>query len=244
MPLCPNCNAEVYETEDLCWNCGWQLHDPLNPASVPPLPPARGHDDTPFPLFSDPIPEKIGGWSWGAFTFGWLWGISNNVWISLWGLIPYVNIAMSFVLGFKGKEWAWNAGEWRSIEDFERTQHHWSIAAAVFVFVIAVATAVTIPLMLPTTNGAVASDEARCVADMEALQSAAYAFYYASGGEWPIVDRNITGNIQWYASDGTGHTFVPDYVDEIPSSQKWCYWHIDDMGTVWPTQPTCPCGSP
>ena len=40
---------------------------------------------------------------------------------------------MAFVLGDKGKEWAWKKGKWRSVEHFQKTQRDWSIAALVVV---------------------------------------------------------------------------------------------------------------
>jgi len=65
------------------------------------------------------------------------------VWISLLCFIPVVGVVMMFVLGAKGKEWAWEAGSWRSIEDFQRTQHNWSIAAGIYILV-----AFIIPIIL------------------------------------------------------------------------------------------------
>jgi hypothetical protein len=72
------------------------------------------------------IPPEIRGWNWGAFFFGWLWGIGNNVWIALLEFIPYVGFVMSIVLGVKGNEWAWQKKRWDSIEHFQRTQRKWA----------------------------------------------------------------------------------------------------------------------
>lgn len=72
------------------------------------------------------IPEEIRGWSWGAFVFGWLWGVCNNVWIALLGLIPYVSVIVAIVLGVKGNEWAWRHKKWDSVEHFKRTQRTWN----------------------------------------------------------------------------------------------------------------------
>ena len=81
------------------------------------------------------IPPEIGGWNWGAFFFGWLWGIGNNVWIALLEFIPYVGIVMCFVLGAKGNEWAWQKKRWVSIEHFQRTQRTWAYwALGLFLF--------------------------------------------------------------------------------------------------------------
>ena len=77
------------------------------------------------------IPQEIRGWNWGAFFFGWLWGISNRVWISLLSAIPYIGVIILIVLGVKGNEWAWRNKRWDSIEHFRSTQRKWGIAGAV-----------------------------------------------------------------------------------------------------------------
>jgi hypothetical protein len=88
------------------------------------------------------IPPEIRGWNWGAFFFGWLWGIGNNVWIALLEFIPWVGIVMSIVLGVKGNEWAWQKKRWDSIEHFKRTQRTWAywalglFLASIFLFII------------------------------------------------------------------------------------------------------------
>lgn len=83
------------------------------------------------------IPKEIRGWNWGAFFFGWLWGICHKVWISLLSAIPYVGVIMCIVLGVKGNEWAWRNKRWDSIEHFKRTQRTWAYwALAIFVLVV------------------------------------------------------------------------------------------------------------
>ncbi len=77
------------------------------------------------------VPAEIKGWSWGAFMLNWIWGIANNVWLSLLCFVPFVNIVMIFVLGVKGKEWAWREKQWLSVEDFKRVQKVWDIIGLV-----------------------------------------------------------------------------------------------------------------
>lgn len=97
--------------------------------SVHPIPETR-------PVPSNDIHEKIKGWNWGAFFFNWLWGVCNGVYwplvLILVNLIPYVGILISFgaciALGIHGNEWAWKAKSWRSVAEFKRVQHKWSIA--------------------------------------------------------------------------------------------------------------------
>ena len=122
--VCPNCGAKVDdETAVFCAECGSQLQK-LRPT-------ARGPTPTFAPTYREFVPEQVKGWSWGGFYFTWLWGVCNGVWISLLTLIPYVGIVMMGVLGAKGKEWAWKKGTWTSVEEFQRIQHRWSIAAGI-----------------------------------------------------------------------------------------------------------------
>jgi len=89
-------------------------------------------------------PKEVRKWSWGAFFLTWIWGIFNGVWISLLALIPVVNIVMAFVLGFKGREWAWKSKNWSSIEQFNKVQRIWSISGTVLFFV-SIALGIIIP---------------------------------------------------------------------------------------------------
>jgi hypothetical protein len=80
-------------------------------------------------------PDRIKRWNWGAFVFGWLWGIFNSVWISLLTLIPFVNVVMIFVLGVKGNQWAWEKSDLTDVDLFLKKQRKWNIAAAIFTLV-------------------------------------------------------------------------------------------------------------
>ena len=79
-----------------------------------------------------PVPPDIKGWSWGGFLLTWIWGLGNNVWISLISIldfIPYIgwiiSLTMRIILGVRGNEWAWQHKKWDSIEHFQRTQRKW-----------------------------------------------------------------------------------------------------------------------
>ena len=77
------------------------------------------------------VPPGVASWSWGALAFGLIWGLVNQVWISLMLLIPIGNIIMPFVLAAKGKEWAWEAGTWRNVQHFRRVQRRWDLAGII-----------------------------------------------------------------------------------------------------------------
>ena len=70
------------------------------------------------------LPPELKGWNWGAFFLSWIWGIGNNVWISLLAFI--LGIIWMIVLGIKGNEWAWQHKRWDSIEHFKKTQRTWA----------------------------------------------------------------------------------------------------------------------
>ena len=72
------------------------------------------------------VPEGVAGWSWGAFLLNFIWSINNKVWIGLLSVIPYAGFVVMFILGLKGREWAWQARHWDSIEEFNRIQAKWS----------------------------------------------------------------------------------------------------------------------
>lgn len=74
------------------------------------------------------VPEDIKKWNWGAFLLSWIWGLSNRTYISLLTFVPAVGLAMPFILGAKGSEWAWRNKQWESVELFKRVQRKWSVA--------------------------------------------------------------------------------------------------------------------
>ena len=70
------------------------------------------------------VPDGIKGWNWGAFWLSWIWGIGNNVWMSL--LVFCLGWIWASVLGIKGSEWAWQHRQFDSIEQFKETQAVWA----------------------------------------------------------------------------------------------------------------------
>lgn len=87
------------------------------------------------------VPQEIRGWNWGAFLLQWIWGVGNNTFIALLVFIPFLNLVMPFVLGFKGNAWAWKNKRWESVEEFHRIQRKWAawglgLCALLLVFVV------------------------------------------------------------------------------------------------------------
>lgn len=103
---------------------------PASQADIAPLAcPTCGHAGAPGAhahASTAVTPEGVAEWSWGAFLLNWIWAIQHRVWIGLLVLVPYVGLGVAFWLGFKGRELAWEKGEWYSYEHFERVQAAWS----------------------------------------------------------------------------------------------------------------------
>jgi len=133
MVYCRACGKEIHETAPTCPHCG--------AAQIGVT--ATGADGD--------IPAGVKGWSWGAFLLNWIWAIGNQTWIGLIAIIPYVGFIMAIVLGFKGREWAWKAKKWESVEEFNRVQKKWSFWGVVIslvmipIAVIGILAAIAIP---------------------------------------------------------------------------------------------------
>jgi hypothetical protein len=83
------------------------------------------------------VPAEIDRWKWGAFLLNWIWGIGSNTFIALLTITPFVGLIMPFVLGAKGKGWAWRNGRWDSLEHFKPVQRLWAIWGAV-IWIVAI----------------------------------------------------------------------------------------------------------
>ncbi|MGD0856606.1 MAG: hypothetical protein ABSA18_12485 [Dehalococcoidia bacterium] len=114
---------------------------------------------------NSPVPPDIKGWSWGGFLLTWIWGLGNNVWISLIAIldfIPYIgwiiSLTMRIILGVRGNEWAWQHKKWDSIEHFQRTQRKWmwwgiGVIVASIIFTIALIVLLISLYMIVKTMG-------------------------------------------------------------------------------------------
>ncbi len=130
MVFCTQCGQKIAVTARHCPHCGAPQ---AAPAAAPIAPDSTA---------KKAVPEGIKGWSWGAFLLNWVWAIGNKTWIGLLALIPYGGLIMAIILGFKGREWAWQNKEWESVEHFQRVQKQWNfwgfIVAGVMLIVIAI----------------------------------------------------------------------------------------------------------
>lgn len=104
MVFCRYCGKELHETAPTCPHCGA----------------VQNQKDI-------AVPDGIKGWSWGAFLLNWIWAIGNRTWVGLLALVPLAGVIMAFILGFKGREWAWRNKHWESVEHFNQVQKKWSV---------------------------------------------------------------------------------------------------------------------
>ena len=96
----------------------------------------------------DQLPDGIKGWSWGAFLLNWVWAIGNKTWIGLLAFFPYIGFIVAIVLGFKGREWAWQNKRWESVEHFQEVQRKWSFWSIVLILgvtVLGILAAIALP---------------------------------------------------------------------------------------------------
>jgi hypothetical protein len=71
------------------------------------------------------MPEGIARFSWAALFGGPIWAGAFKVWWGLGSLLPFVGIPILFILAFRGREAAWKAGSWQTLEAFEAAQKRW-----------------------------------------------------------------------------------------------------------------------
>jgi hypothetical protein len=164
---CPVCGYAMgpFDTEcERCKRMGQQASKATAPISYAPQPtqPVQPPPQPTYPEYSVPQPGSaiennsgtrmlappevyMMGWSWGAFCFTWIWGLCNSVWISLLGLIPYVNIVVCVWLGVKGHELAWQSRRFESFEHYRLVMETWDkiglivfIASLILGFVIGI----------------------------------------------------------------------------------------------------------
>jgi len=94
-----------------------------------------------------PLPDGVTGWSWGAFSLTWIWAIPNKTWLGLLAVVPFIGLVMRFVLGAKGREWAWQNKRWESVEHFNRVQRQWSLWGGILFLIpmLGILAAIAIP---------------------------------------------------------------------------------------------------
>ena len=102
------------------------------------------------------------GFNWGAFYFGWIWGLNHRKPILLLmlpvsivlGLIPivgiFINLGIQIWVGYQGNQWAWESGRFNTISQMMECEDVWKKwAIALFsLSIVFVVLAVLLPLMV------------------------------------------------------------------------------------------------
>ncbi|MBR6099601.1 hypothetical protein IKP85_07625 [bacterium] len=108
------------------------------------------------------INKEMWHFNWGAFGFGWIWGLFNGAfrktflpWIlltiySMITTLPDIYLDCAFLVlmiyyGIRGNTWAWNSLRYDNVIRFKKIQRMWAIAAVVEVIVVA--TTITLSMM-------------------------------------------------------------------------------------------------
>ena len=137
--FCKYCGSTIDKDFVVCPHCGRQLST---------IRYESGQSE--FVNQREELPEHIARqFNWGGFGLSWIWAIGNQTWIGLLALIVPFPI-MNIILGLKGNGWAWQNGEWRSVEHFQKTQKSWAlwgIIYLVFSAMMIVATIIVIALI-------------------------------------------------------------------------------------------------
>lgn len=108
------------------------------------------------------VPAEVKRWNWGAFFLTWIWGVGNNTYIAFLAFVPFLGLAMPFVLGAKGSEWAWKNRNWPGVAQFRKTQRRWAWAGLATVIFLIIGFAALAATFLATfhDNGAYRSSVA------------------------------------------------------------------------------------
>jgi hypothetical protein len=102
------------------------------------------------------------GFNWGAFYFGWIWGLNHRKPILLLmlpisivlGFIPILGVLISLGIqiwvGFQGNQWAWDSGRFNTIAQMEECENVWKKwAIAMFALsIVFITLAIVLPLMV------------------------------------------------------------------------------------------------
>lgn len=184
------------------------------------------------------IPPEIRRWNWGAFLLSWIWGLGNGTERALLVFVPVLGLAMPFVLGAKGSEWAWRNRKWKDVEAFQRTQRRWAwagLAAAVLVpaGIASLVLFATTLLHVMHDNGAFTTSYAAITENFEVqailgkpIKASWFVQgrirYYNGGGDavlsYSLSGSRRTGRAQVYATYDGRHWTLQQVIVTLPGS--------------------------
>ncbi len=151
--ICPFCNEETNANSDKCDVCGEKFlkkcpfcGEEINIKAKKCKHCGEFLDGNTHQNINDSItefPEELKKFNWGAFWGSWIWGICNNVKITLWYIPVFILVFIitggniladsivcmltTIYIGIKGNELAWKNKKWDNIAHFNRVQKNWAI---------------------------------------------------------------------------------------------------------------------
>ncbi len=90
---------------------------------------------------TNPLPEAIFSFHWGAYILTPIWCLFHKSWIALASyilllflsvLIPATSLillGLQIYIGFKAKAWGWKNRNWKNLDHYLKNQKRWSIIA-------------------------------------------------------------------------------------------------------------------
>ena len=66
--------------------------------------------------------------NWGALCMPLQFGFANKAYLCFLSLVPLISLIWPFVCGFCGEKWAYNSGNFSSVEAFDATMRSWNRA--------------------------------------------------------------------------------------------------------------------
>ena len=73
--------------------------------------------------------------NWGAFLMTLPFGFANKAWMCFLSLIPGIGFIFSIIAGFCGARWAYESGEFATVEEFNAVMKSWNRAGKIMFWV-------------------------------------------------------------------------------------------------------------
>lgn len=94
--------------------------------------------------------------NWGAFLMTLPFGFANKAWMCFLSLIPGIGFIFSIIAGFCGARWAYESGEFATVEEFNAVMKSWN-RAGLFSLIVTAAILVLYFVLFAVIIGSFAS---------------------------------------------------------------------------------------
>lgn len=125
------------------------------------------------------LPQAAKKWNWGAFWLTCIWGVRNGLYWTLLAVIPVVHAGLAFYLGYRGGKLAWEKGNWKSEEAFEKSQKRWNVGGWIvgIAMIAAVFFHIFVVNQAQKLNNAMVEDLYQQLAESEQIKEAIGEYY-------------------------------------------------------------------